>query len=778
MVDETKADAPQRERALQSAPLLKITAPLVLLLLTVVLFGPELFQPGECVLSKWGTDTSQFYVYARAFSANELRHGNLPLWNPYTFCGVPHLGSFQAALLYPPNLLYLVLPLAKAINATIALHTFLVGLFMYCWARYRQLSRKGGLFAASLLMCCSAYILHVYAGHLSNLCTMAWAPLVFLALDGILDQRSPWRWCLLGMLAAAMMVLAGHPQYVFQTAVAGGIYTAFRLCTAHHRGRVALGLLAMGAGAAALSAVQLMPGLEAGGESVRTGGISLTMARRGSFPPENLLTLLSPVFFGDGENVFYWGRWYRWEMTLYFGVMGLILAVYAGACGPRNRRRFAVTMTLVLMVLALGAHTPLFLLFYYYVPGFNLFRGSAKFIFQVSLFLTMLAGLGLDTLAKNKRHRICLAWVCLSSAGVLAMCALWMRSTAAGPSAGFWPEAVNAIRQTKDIYRIPPNLSPAAAGFLAAKSMGIAACTCALGAGLLWLARRFDRAVYAVALLGVGEVLVFACANFPTFDLEQTRFPAVAALRDDGPADARIWFSRKSSFGMSVGLGDIDGEEPGVLRRYAQLVYVTQGQDPDLATQYLNIKKRHRLLGMLRCKYAIAIREDSLGTLDLGETLPRVSLISECRVIPSRDDIFAALTDHSFDPRQTVILETAPEPAPTGGEGGTVKILHATTDTLTVEADLPHPAVLLITDAYSKGWRARPLEGSVQDAYEVMPANYALQAVPLTAGKHRLQLEYVPRGFQIGKWVSLTSLLAYTLAVATLLRRRKNTTRG
>jgi len=47
---------------------------------------------------------------------DELARGNLVQWNPHVFSGTPFFGSIQPALLYPPNLVYLVLPLPKAIN--------------------------------------------------------------------------------------------------------------------------------------------------------------------------------------------------------------------------------------------------------------------------------------------------------------------------------------------------------------------------------------------------------------------------------------------------------------------------------------------------------------------------------------------------------------------------------------------------------------------------------------------------------------------------------------
>ena len=82
-----------------------------------------------------------------------------------------------------------------------------------------------------------------------------------------------------------------------------------------------------------------------------------------------------------------------------------------------------------------------------------------------------------------------------------------------------------------------------------------------------------------------------------------------------------------------------------------------------------------------------------------------------------------------------------------------------------MEANLPHPAILLITDAYSNGWRARPLEGSAQRAYTVVPATYVLQAIPLSQGHHRIQIEYRPVGFRVGAWISLAALLGFVSVV-------------
>ena len=99
-------------------------------------------------------------------------------------------------------------------------------------------------------------------------------------------------------------------------------------------------------------------------------------------------------------------------------------------------------------------------------------------------------------------------------------------------------------------------------------------------------------------------------------------------------------------------------------------------------------------------------------------------------------------------------------------------LVDSNTDQLTIEAELRAPAILLVTDAFASGWQAVALPGSAQARYEVLPADYCLRAVPLAAGKHSLRLQYVPPGFEVGKWTSAVSLAVFlTLAVVACRRR-------
>jgi len=308
------ADAP----SLQSLPRLPRWAPPAIFgLLTLAMFADMLVFPGGRVVSSPGTDLALHFAASREFGFGELARGNFPLWNPRMFCGYPYFGGFQPALLYPPNWIFLILPLTLAINLSIALHVFLCGCFTYLWVRglsgnsrlvhphdikfrFRATAEEfaPGLMAGVAYMFCARFFMHVYAGHLPHVCLVPWLPVVLLSIDQ-LTQTGNWKWSLAGAWAAAMMILAGYPQMVYYTGVIMPIYLLWRLVESPLRLRAVAGLAMIAILALGLSAAQLWAGAQAAEESIRQGGTSYEFARTFSFPPENLLTLFAPDALGS-----------------------------------------------------------------------------------------------------------------------------------------------------------------------------------------------------------------------------------------------------------------------------------------------------------------------------------------------------------------------------------------------------------------------------------------------------------------------------------------------
>ena len=554
-------------------------AALGLLALILVMFGNVLFSTEQVFLSAAGNDLSSQTLPWYEFGFGELRQGNLPLWNPHLFSGLPYLGGFQSALFYPPNLLYLALPMATVVNLLIALHIALLGLFMFLWASRRGLHPLACFASAALLMFSGPCFLRLYAGHLASFTTMAWIPLVFLAIDAYLSTRRPG-WCFAGMAAITMMILAGEAQYVFRTVVAAGAYTLFCLAIERRRLQAALGISAMFGGAAALSAAQLLPGAAAIAESVRSRRLPQAFAATFSFPPENLLTLLAPGFFGDMTNFSFWGKSYLWEVSLFFGVTGLVLAICGVVYGDKRAKRFSLAMVLILVLLALGSYSPLFGFLYSVVPGFDRFRGNAKFNVHAMIFLALLAGVGLDALLRSGRRPARLP-AFLAAAGVaLAVTAtVVLRPDASGAAPLWWRGFMQGAQLSGESYLAPEIAAdPAFVRHAAAAALGglqIAAGMLLLLAALLFATRYGRPAVYALAVLAVAEVFIFARASLATFDPQETRNPSIERVLKEHPGDYRILNFVDPNAASSLGAYDIWGYAWGVSLRYAEFMAFT-----------------------------------------------------------------------------------------------------------------------------------------------------------------------------------------------------------
>jgi len=752
------------------------TALLGLALLVLAALGDTLYAPGTKVLGIAGGDMSQQFLPWRDFGFGELAKGNLALWNPYIFAGAPYFGGMQSALLYPVNWLFMVLPLPLAANWSIAVNLWLLGAFTFLWASRRGLHPFAAFVAGALAMFCAPTFLRVFAGHLTNLSTMAWLPLQFLAVDEWLARRSR-TWCLLGMLAVAMQIFGGHPQYVYFAAIAVGIYALTRLAESS-RGRLAAltGVVGILAGGALLASVQLLAGIQATDETVRALPLPSAFAASFSFPPENLLTLLAPDFFGDLMGHTYWGRWYPWEASAFVGILGLALAAY-GMSVARVAGKGALLVTLAAtLALALGDYTPLFAFLYRWLPLFDRFRGTGKFMVPAAFILILFAGYGLDRILRDgvvARRALLVGGatvVVLFLGAIAVMLGDWTRVMKAMQATG--QTALSAAGYDR------PGLVAASQSF-AALGLFVAGLTLAAGVLLAFWVRREPRAALVVGVLAIAEVLVFARLHRPTFDSARVATPGLHDYLTAHPGDYRILNLEAPNDAMSMRAFDAWGYDPGVTRRYAELIAWTEGEDPKAATQYVKFRRFSPLLTMVRVKYVV-VREGGTTQIVPGATPPleHLQLVDSYQVHVHRANILDAMGKASFDPRKEVILEQPPDPEPIAGQAqGRARIVHEGTDFLDIEADLPNPSILLVTDAWADGWRAVPLDGSSQSYYRLVRADYALRGVALGRGHHHLRIEYAPPLFYFGV---ILSALAWPAWIAALLlaRRKEGGARG
>ncbi len=781
-------------------------------LLCAGVFGPALLDR-ERSLSHISGDTSQFFFAMRDFGASEIRAGRLPLWNPYLMSGTPFVGNFQSALFYPPNAVYLVLPVADAADADYTLHAFLSALFTFLWARRRGVSRAGAVLAGTIAMFGSPFFLRVLGGQLTMVDAMAWAPLLFLAIemvfDAARDRRSLLGPVLLGTAAVGMQMLAGHPQTVFITGFSAGLYCVLRLPGATRRVRVIAALTLVAAWGTLIAAVQLLPGFQTMTESVRTGGAGAAFAATFSFPPANLVTLVAPAFFGDRVYHPYWGQWASWDAVLFFGISALVLAIYGARHASTEQRRYAPFLVVLILFLAMGISTPLYSVFAV-IPVFDVLRGVSKFLFAGTLFVALLAGIGHDLLAHRppagRPRRVALMLVSVLPALAVGAAVIAVSAFTDGGEA--WRQFM--FRHMADSLFIALWFNPPAEFFDSAArqaiaSLVIAGAAISLIAALLWLASGRRFAAHALLAVGLVELTAFAYAYCDTFAVADMHPREAGTFYAEHPGDYRVAQFRgpdtpyARNFPMDARRSAVWGYEPVMLHRHATfLAHGVGGGMPripgllehvrwgtDIVELALNsgfldvhfdpVSKTFdppREFDMLRCRYAIVpegLPNSPAGIYENPDVLPRFLLVRDYMVLENPWVILDGMSEPGFDSRRTVMLEQAPVPAPDPSKGpaaAEVIVEDESSDHVTVRVTLDAPAILLVTDPYSGGWGAVALEDSVQQEYQTLPANYALRAVPLEAGAHHFRMEYRPRAFVLGVQISVAAVIAFAGALA------------
>jgi hypothetical protein len=765
-----------------------VWAPAAFAVMTLAMFGDLLITTGR-VASSPSTDLALQFIAWREFGFTELAHGNLALWNPYVYGGMPYFAGFQSALLYPLNWLHLIFPVGLAFNWVIAIQFFLAGYFTYFWARGREIGIGGAILAGMMFMCSGPYFLHVYAGHPPHLAVMIWTPLMLLTLDK-LAATGNWRWLLLGIISTSLHILAGHPQYVYYTGIALSLYTALHLIKAPHRWTLIGGFVGMYVGAVLLTAIQLLPGIEAASESVRSGGTTYAFASTFSLPPAHFITLLAPNFFGSlpldqtpDAGAAYWGAGYLWELSLFVSITGLTLACMA----LRGVKRWAVLLP-VLMIgvtlsLALGRHLFIYRLLFDYLPGYSSFRGTVKFAYLAMLFVCLLAGMGFDLLLTRPRQSVYLLLSLLMAALLLLGLGAVIWSSAAAGEQGLWHEFVVYTRDTA-----------AAAGELfvqmgsddvaiAGKRAGVMVCGAAATLGivtlLLW-ASRFHRLIpYALLILAGAELFIVDRATRATMDPSTALRipPAWAEPLAKVPPHQRVLLApfQFANIGMALGYENLQGYDPGILKRYAEVIYTSQNLgsrefDIGKASQYLVfVRGNVSLFRMLRC--GLAFVDPNQPPIQIPDPLPQAVLVTDVFQPPTKLDLLRYLCSEGFNPARTAVTE-APVPGIVRSDTspGSVTVANPSTDALEITADVAEPALLVVTDNYSQSWRVSPITAA-QAAYPIIPANHTQIGIALSKGKHHFILEYSPLGFRLGRWISLAGLLGYLTATILLMRR-------
>jgi hypothetical protein len=702
----------------------------------------------------WGDFLVQAYPF-RTFAAVSLANGELPLWNPYAFSGMPFQADIQSAVFYVPHLLLTAfvrdgrLPF-YIVELTVVAHVWLATVTMYFLARDLELERAYATFAGVVFALSGFMIVHLFQpGFVEEL---AWLPLIVLCLRRSVDRRSVPYAVIAGMINGHA-ILAGAPQISLYITLLVGAYMAFRLFDNGPTPRpivFALGAVALVV-TLGVAAVQLLPTAELGGLSERAE-MSLAAAQEYRLEWRQFATAVIPRLYGAAGGGFdaYWGGGPYgtfWETCFYWGLPALFAAACALVFGPRGPLVwFLGGVVIVSALLAVGDQFVLHRLFYAVVPGFSKFRAMGRSMSLATFAVAILAAFGLRALVAEAVRAPRRVHITLGAALAVTV-VLWI-AVRAGVFLPIDPNVAIIRRFT---------FAEARAALL------ITAAIVVVGTALVkaWVPPRV--AVMAFLALQYADMVRFgAHQNDGPLDGDtyyNSLEPAQREIIDQLKKLAADEHFRVTSRGLGTGAAVLDRHQ-GMMDR----IQLTDGFNPlRLARLVPPARDREATLDLLGSRFRLWY-DSAANAFDAVESrtyLPRAWMVHAARVIADDSATATFMRSTEFDPRRTVVLaeslvSAAAHAADAPPSDANVAVTDYRLNSIRLRVATRAPGFLVLSEIHYPGWHAT-VSGTPAP---VLRANWNLRAVPVGAGQHDVELRFAPRSFRIGAIISVLTLVA------------------
>jgi len=686
------------------------------------------------------------------FLKQAIRAREWPFWDPYIAGGTPAMANVVPAFFFPPYLLVVALGASvPLLNAYFLLIVWASSFFTFLFVRRHDVPFVAAIGGALAFLLSGT--LHQHLGTFIGQ-TAACLPLALYATRIFADR--PGRRHAMGLAVTyAAIALASFPPVllaVFGTAALYAIVAIPVELPSGERARAAAWWCGGVAIAGGLVACYYLPALAA-----RAASPQVSEMYRGAgletMPPGSLYQLLSPTLMGGVQTYLPPLLQFGAPYMPYVGMVTMALA-FLSRPGSGSRGR-----TLWISCVLTGAGIVLKLLgvppiqWIGHLPVLNEVHIAHYFGLALPFLLSCLAALGLQALLTGLTSPL---RALLTGIAVLVTTeSVWQmadpRTSFASPGGAFW------LRD----WRVLATVSVVSAALIL----------------MATLARHDTRTRRILAGL-----LVCLCVSEGVYDgwfpnprawsIFDHPVPFVRTLQGAIPASRMLTFGApNANLNSAFGVASLDSlmafNPPRAYRLYKRYTGATVGVFMRDAKQIPPEPVLDRAnIGLVGVNKAFAqtvqeaqrrgyegVFDDGFIALFRRPTLPRFLFSSDYRVVaPS-----AALDAIAESNAREIVLESQPgfDDAPNDPSDPDVRIERAHRNSVTVVVETPRPGLVYDSDSFFEGWTATRNGVPV----EILPANYAFRAVPVPAGRSRIEFRYWPPGLTMGLWISALSAL-------------------
>lgn len=789
-------------------PLFTLTdrkAVLILMGLVLLFFWPLLARPTGVLYSPW-SDLLAEHIPAKRFLLRSYQtHGEIPLWCPLQFAGSPFVHDPQVAIFYPLHLPLLLLGeehVGIALSWLTVLHLMLAAGLTYLYARSSNMTRFGSLITAVGYTFGTRWMGHLVGGGQYITAGLAWMPLVLLCLEKAIQQnhvfptrtqRGGFLWATLAGISYALIVLSTHPQWTFYAGLMIALWTMATVVTPT---RASI-LRWLGYGiwtvtlAVLLSAIQLMPTLEAAGQTIRTVG---------GMAPQQVGASLQTWAFLIGPTLLDWPNFFRWEDRGGQALLWLLCAISAPLL-MRGRIRAQAGVCLFLMLLGGGGSALLSS-----VPGFNLFRQSPRIWIIAGFPIAVLAGrfselLFCTGMEQSQRQRLTRTWWIMGGIALIITAIPVMVLVGQGrqiPTHVYW-------------FLVP-----------------------LLFGGAVWVLRqkRLTRPewklIWILLLLADLWTISWAFAEV-RYEKDIFKPPECVVVLEQQQERGRVWdgisFTERGRLGTPLGEGVplgmihnlecVRGYNPLDKYRYRTYLQLIAGSDKPLKALGNDFTwpvigemppRNRSLINLLNVRYflvpenlaprgsgwtklgedpaPVAFNSNIGGRLELpphgiyrnDQALPRAFMVYDAKQFSPDRDLLKTMTAPDLDFSKTVLLETPVSQAiPQSDKGtGSSEITRYEPNHVEIRVTTDAPGYLVLVDSWFPGWTCS-IDGKPVPIHK---ANYAFRAVEVPGGTHHVRFDFRPKSYVRGRWISeitalTTGIFLFAILLNGWIRRRR-----